>query len=137
MCPYALWVCAVHPSSQIAFNDDNPAGGLSSLVTFTAQANTVYRIQVDGFNGLRGNVALDLWTGVGTRTRTPTRAPTGAATPSRTRTPTRAATGAATPSRSRTATRPSATTPSRSRTATRPAAATPSRSRTRTRSRTA
>jgi hypothetical protein len=42
-------------------NDDNPAGGTTtSLVTFPVTAGTVYQIAVDGYNGLSGNITLQV-----------------------------------------------------------------------------
>ncbi len=53
--------------TPIASNDDDPDGGSTSAVTFTAQANKTYRIAVDGFSGEAGDITLSiLSTGVST-----------------------------------------------------------------------
>jgi hypothetical protein len=49
---------SVSALTPIASNDDNPAGGLHSIVTFNAVAGTVYQIAVDGFNGETGSITL-------------------------------------------------------------------------------
>ena len=42
-------------------NDDSPAGNTqTSKVTIAATAGTIYRIAVDGYNGLTGNITLHL-----------------------------------------------------------------------------
>ncbi len=41
-------------------NDDDPAGGTQSIVTFTATAGTTYRIAVNGYNGATGSISLSL-----------------------------------------------------------------------------
>jgi C1A family cysteine protease len=41
-------------------SDDDSGGNLTSKVTFTATAGTIYRIAVDGFSGASGTVALSL-----------------------------------------------------------------------------
>ena len=58
---------SVSSLTSIASNDDDPEGGSTSAVTFTAQANKTYRIAVDGFNGEAGDITLSvLSTGVST-----------------------------------------------------------------------
>ena len=52
---------AVSGLTAVASNDDNPAGGLQSLVSFSAVAGTTYRIAVDGYSGVKGAVTLN-WT---------------------------------------------------------------------------
>jgi len=49
---------AVSGLTAVASNDDNPAGGLQSLVSFSAVAGTTYRIAVDGYSGVKGAVTL-------------------------------------------------------------------------------
>jgi YD repeat-containing protein len=49
---------SVNALTTIASDDDDPAGGLQSVVTFNAIAGTVYYIAVDGFAGSRGNITL-------------------------------------------------------------------------------
>ncbi len=44
----------------VASNDDDPAGGQTSLVTFAAVAGTEYEIAVDGANGASGAISLSL-----------------------------------------------------------------------------
>ena len=46
--------------TPVASNDDDPDGGSTSAVTFTAQANKTYRIAVDGFNGEAGDITLSI-----------------------------------------------------------------------------
>src|SRR5205823_11949611 len=42
-------------------NDDSAAGGtLTSKVSFTVTAGTTYRIAVDGYGGVSGNISLNL-----------------------------------------------------------------------------
>jgi hypothetical protein len=41
-------------------NDNNPAGGVTSIVTFNVTKNTVYHIAVDGAGGATGNITLHL-----------------------------------------------------------------------------
>jgi hypothetical protein len=45
--------------SLVASNDDDPNGGVTSRVSFTATSGTTYRIAVDGFNGAAGNINLN------------------------------------------------------------------------------
>jgi len=45
--------------TEVVANDDAPAGGVSSLVTFQATAGTNYEVAVDGFDGAAGNVLLN------------------------------------------------------------------------------
>lgn len=45
--------------SSIAFNDDDPTGGLHSSVAFNAVAGTTYHIAVDGYGGATGNINLN------------------------------------------------------------------------------
>jgi probable HAF family extracellular repeat protein len=47
---------------QVVANDDDPAGGLTSLVTFQAFAGSNYQIAVDGFGGASGSVVLNVST---------------------------------------------------------------------------
>jgi hypothetical protein len=47
---------AVNGLTPVTCNDDS--GGLQSSVTLNATAGTVYRIQVNGYNGASGNIAL-------------------------------------------------------------------------------
>ena len=53
---------AVNSLTPIAGNNDDPAGGVQSKVSFSAVAGTVYRIAVDGFNSASvaamGNITL-------------------------------------------------------------------------------
>lgn len=49
---------SVDALTLIAFNDDGPVPP-QSQITFTAVAGTAYRIAVDGFNGVQGNVVLN------------------------------------------------------------------------------
>ena len=51
---------AVNSLTQLAANDD--CIGLQSCVTFFAVAGTTYRIAVDGFNALSGNIQLNVGT---------------------------------------------------------------------------
>lgn len=46
--------------TQVAANDDDPAGLRTSSLYFEAVAGTRYRIAVDGFNGVGGNIVLAL-----------------------------------------------------------------------------
>ena len=57
---------SVNALSQLTSNDDDPAGGRSSRVNFTATAGTSYRIAVDGYNGEAGNVLLQITPGTNT-----------------------------------------------------------------------
>ena len=45
----------------MASNDDDPAGGQTSYVTFTATAGTTYQIAVDGLNGATGSISLNIY----------------------------------------------------------------------------
>src|SRR6185437_4924830 len=56
-------VSALTPVTNGA-NDNNPAGGTTSIVTITVTSGTVYRIAVDGANGATGNITLHLNSGV-------------------------------------------------------------------------
>ena len=49
---------AVNALTTVASNDDAPSL-VTSRVTFTVAAGTTYRIAIDGYNGLRGNVTLN------------------------------------------------------------------------------
>src|SRR5439155_15585934 len=49
---------SVSTLTTIASNDDS--GGLQSSVTFNAIAGTTYRIAVDGYNGISGNITLNI-----------------------------------------------------------------------------
>lgn len=52
---------SVSALTQIAANDDDEtAGVLTSVATFTAVSGTTYRIAVDGYNGAAGSVRLTL-----------------------------------------------------------------------------
>jgi len=42
----------------VAQNDDNPAGGSTSALTFAVRSNVIYRIAVDGYDGVSGSVSL-------------------------------------------------------------------------------
>ena len=44
----------------VASNDDDPAGGETSAVTFNAAAGKTYRITVDGVNGDAGDITLSI-----------------------------------------------------------------------------
>ena len=46
--------------SLVVTNDDDPAGGSQSLVTFDAIAGTTYLISVDGYNGSSGTIVLGM-----------------------------------------------------------------------------
>jgi hypothetical protein len=51
---------SVNALTAIAKNDDvNPGVDLTSSVTFTATADTIYRIAVDGWGGHTGNISLN------------------------------------------------------------------------------
>lgn len=50
--------------TEVASNDDDPDGGVTSRVTFSAAAGTPYQIAVDGYNGEYGNIALRIVVGV-------------------------------------------------------------------------
>ena len=50
---------AVNALTTVASNDDIASGNTASRVTFTVAAGTTYRIAIDGYNGLRGNVTLN------------------------------------------------------------------------------
>lgn len=50
----------------VGSNDNDPAGGSTSSVTFNASAGTAYQIAVDGYNGASGNIALNISPGNGT-----------------------------------------------------------------------
>jgi hypothetical protein len=71
---------AVNALTHLASNDDisplndPPPRNIQSLITFPVTAGTVYRIQVDGFDGDQGSITLH-WTGPGTPTPTPTPTP--------------------------------------------------------------
>jgi hypothetical protein len=41
-------------------NNDDASGGQTSLVTFNAVAGTTYQIAVDGYNGVSGNITLNI-----------------------------------------------------------------------------
>ncbi len=52
---------AVNALAAVASNDDAPGGGtLTSRVGFNAVAGRVYQIAVDGYNGLAGDITLNL-----------------------------------------------------------------------------
>ena len=50
---------AVNALTTVASNDDIASGNTASRVTFNVAAGTTYRIAIDGYNGLRGNVTLN------------------------------------------------------------------------------
>lgn len=50
--------------TEVASNDDDPNGGVTSLATFSATSGTTYQIAVDGYNGDYGSVALRIVAGV-------------------------------------------------------------------------
>jgi len=50
---------AVNQLSVIAYNDNDGSPGNTSGLTFYAQAGTIYKIAVDGYNGAFGNYALN------------------------------------------------------------------------------
>jgi subtilisin-like proprotein convertase family protein len=74
----------VNAVTTIVQNDDVAGGVLTSSVTFNAVAGTDYRIAVDGYGGVSGNIILN-WNLNGNPTPTPT--PTVTPTPSPTPTP--------------------------------------------------
>ena len=45
--------------SLVASNDDDPAGGTTSRVTFNGTAGATYQIAVDGYDGATGNIVLN------------------------------------------------------------------------------
>jgi subtilisin family serine protease len=51
---------AVNGLTSVAANDDDPAGGTTSRLQFTATAGTTYQIAVDGYNGASGSIRLTL-----------------------------------------------------------------------------
>ncbi len=51
---------SVSTLTPVASNDDVSPYNLTSALTFNAVAGTTYRIAVDGYNGLAGNVVLNL-----------------------------------------------------------------------------
>lgn len=57
---------SVSSLSVVASNDDDPNGGVTSSVKFTATAGTAYQIAVDGVNGASGNIVLTVAPGFGT-----------------------------------------------------------------------
>jgi hypothetical protein len=63
---------AVYTGNQLSklapvVGDDDSGGFFTSLVTFDVTAGTEYVVQVDGFNGVSGNVVLGLPSGTGYR----------------------------------------------------------------------
>lgn len=50
--------------NEVASNDDDPAGGVTSLVMFNATSNTTYQVAVDGYSAAYGPVALRIVVGV-------------------------------------------------------------------------
>ncbi len=52
---------AVDSLTAVASNDDDPAGGNTSVVTINAIAGTTYQIAVDGLNGASGSIALSIY----------------------------------------------------------------------------
>ncbi|MEG4626401.1 M12 family metallo-peptidase [Microcoleus sp. w1-18aA5] len=51
---------SVSSLATVASNNNDPAGGQTSLVNFTATAGTTYKIVVDGFGGSSGYINLNL-----------------------------------------------------------------------------
>ena len=51
---------SVSELTLVASNDDDPAGGSTSRLTFTAKAATVYHIVVDGAGGASGRILLSI-----------------------------------------------------------------------------
>ena len=51
---------SVSTLTPVASNDEVSPYNLTSALTFNAVAGTTYRIAVDGYNGLAGNVVLNL-----------------------------------------------------------------------------
>jgi hypothetical protein len=49
---------AVNALSQVAANDDEAQGVVTSRVSFNATSGTTYRIAIDGFNGATGAITL-------------------------------------------------------------------------------
>ncbi|MGA3171626.1 MAG: immunoglobulin domain-containing protein [Chthoniobacteraceae bacterium] len=52
---------AVNDLSLVAQNDDDPAGGVTSYLTFTATQGTIYQIDVDGVSGAQGAIDLSIY----------------------------------------------------------------------------
>ncbi|HEV7406592.1 MAG TPA: IPT/TIG domain-containing protein [Chthoniobacteraceae bacterium] len=52
---------AVDSLTPVASNDDDPAGGNTSVVAINAVAGTAYQIAVDGLNGASGAIALSIF----------------------------------------------------------------------------
>ena len=52
---------AVDALTLVASNNDDPSGGVTSYVTISATAGTVYRIAVDGLNGATGAISLSIY----------------------------------------------------------------------------
>ena len=52
---------AVDSLTTVASNDDDPAGGNTSVVSINAIAGTTYQIAVDGLNGASGSIALSIY----------------------------------------------------------------------------
>ncbi len=52
---------SVDALTPIAENDDDPAGGVTSYLTFSATAGTAYQIAVDGLNGASGSINLSIY----------------------------------------------------------------------------
>ncbi|MEG3923778.1 DUF4347 domain-containing protein [Microcoleus sp. T3_D1] len=55
---------SVSSLTTVASNNNDPAGGQTSRVNFTATAGTTYKIAVDGFGGSSGYINLNLSPGV-------------------------------------------------------------------------
>ena len=51
---------AVNSLNQVVSNDDDPAGGTQSKVSFQVNAGTTYRIAVDGYDAAAGSIKLNL-----------------------------------------------------------------------------
>jgi len=54
-----LTLLAPDGATQLAFNDDDPGGGLSSLIDWTAPSNGTYFVEVAGFGSAFGSYSLD------------------------------------------------------------------------------
>ncbi|HEU5239528.1 MAG TPA: NF038122 family metalloprotease, partial [Pyrinomonadaceae bacterium] len=81
---------SINSLTRLAFNDDvDPGVVVTSTVTFSATASTIYRIAIDGWGGDQGTIKLN-WNGcvVPTPTPTPTATPTATPTPTPTPVPT-------------------------------------------------
>jgi len=52
---------SVSSLTEVAENDDDPAGGVTSYVNISATAGTPYQIVVDGLNGASGSIDLNIY----------------------------------------------------------------------------